>query len=124
MSISKEYKYSFVQFVFYNLVMFFHCGHVLADPSGAGLLSACEFSMDSGFEGIKGQMCTWYVTPCDCEYSKDPQAPRVCLPEFVAIEALAKQVVNGLKAQPELQEKNAEVAAAIILSRTYPCSDN
>ena len=124
MSISKEYKYSFVKFVFYNLVMFFHCGHVLADPSGAELLSACEFSMDSGFEGIKGQMCTWYVTPCDCEYSKDPHAPRVCLPEFVAIESLAKQVVNGLKAQPELQEKNAEVAAAIILSQTYPCSDN
>jgi hypothetical protein len=95
----------------------------LAAPSGADLLSACRHALSSKFAGTEGQMCIWYVTPCDCEAVRKPGAPRVCLPESVATEPLAREVVNGLEAQPELQLLDADIAAAKILSRIYPCPD-
>ena len=95
----------------------------LADPSGAKLLTACEQSLVNGFTGIEGMMCTWYVTPCDCDYSKGSETPRVCLPPSPDIEALAREVTAGLRAQPDLQGKGANIAAGLILTRIYPCSD-
>jgi hypothetical protein len=47
----------------------------------------------------------------------------VCLPEAVATESLAREVVTGLAAKPELQSQDADAAAAMILSRIYPCSE-
>jgi len=95
----------------------------MATPSGADLLLACEHSLSKGFKGTKGQMCIWYVTPCDCSYGKETEAPPVCLPVSVATETLVKEVITGLQDQTELQAKDADVAAAMILSRTYPCPD-
>jgi len=95
----------------------------LADPSGAELLTACEQSMMKGFSGMKGMMCTWYVTPCDCNYGNENELPRVCLPPSPDIDALAHEVITGLIAQPELQELNADIAANTILIRNYPCDD-
>ena len=96
---------------------------VLAAPGGADLLAACERSLANGFQGIAGQMCTWYVTPCDCTYNRDKQIPRVCLPATVSVEALAQEVISGLREQAALQGEEAAVAATFILSRTYPCRE-
>ncbi len=94
---------------------------IYAAPSANDLLVACEDSLANGFHGSTGMMCSWYVTPCDCHNGKDLVIPRVCLTASESEESLAKIVVDGLKAQPALQLKSAEMAAGIILSLNYPC---
>jgi Ssp1 endopeptidase immunity protein Rap1a len=94
---------------------------VFAAPTGAELLAACEDSLASGFHGSKAMMCVWYVTPCDCHHGKDSKILRVCLPDGKSAESLAREVIDGLKLQPELQSKSAEVSASLILSPKYPC---
>ncbi len=95
--------------------------NVLASPTGAELLEACEDALKNGFHGSTAMMCVWYVTPCDCHYGKDSAIPRVCLPEGKAPELLAKEVIKGLRLQPELQNKSAEISASEILVEQYPC---
>ena len=107
--------------VIYALGLWMASAGALAAPSGADLAQACENALVGGFNGIQGRMCAWYVTPCDCAAGRKPEAPRVCLPGTIATEALAREVVTGLAAQPELQLRDADVAAAMILSGTYPC---
>ena len=97
------------------------CGNSQAAPSGQDLLLACENSLLNGFQGTKGMMCIWYVTPCDCHYGEKESIPRVCLPVDISHEELAKEVVSGLKADPALQEFTAEMAVGTILSPHYPC---
>ena len=84
-------------------------------------MSACEHSLTKGFTGTEGMMCTWYVTPCDCFHSEDSEIPRVCLPPAPDVDALAREVIEGLASRPELLEKSADVAAGTILEKTYPC---
>ncbi len=96
---------------------------VLAEPAGADLLKACEQAVKNDFEGAKGKLCLWYVTPCDCPLGKNPTLPRVCLPESVSDWQLALEVVAGFAAQPRLQEESATAAVALILSKSYPCPD-
>ena len=91
----------------------------VAAPSGRDLLDACTQSMRDGFDSMIGKMCTWYVTPCDCNIDKT--IPMVCLPESVSTETLAGIVINGLQQRPELQQLDATRAAAEILSVTYTC---
>ena len=91
-------------------------------PSGTDLLKACEESLANGFHGSTGMMCIWYVTPCDCHHGKDIAIPRVCLPDNEPHELLAREVVEGLKSQPELQTVIAEIAVGVILSPRYPCN--
>ena len=107
--------------VLYALGLWMAGAAALATPSGADLARACENALAGGFAGIQGRMCAWYVTPCDCAAGRKPEAPRVCLPGTIATEALAREVVAGLATRPELQLRDADVAAAMILSRTYPC---
>jgi Ssp1 endopeptidase immunity protein Rap1a len=95
---------------------------VFAVPTGVDLLAACEDSLENGFQGTIGMMCVWYVTPCDCYHGKDSAVPRVCLPDGKKPESLAREVVVGLKSQPELQSKSAEVSAGLILVEKYPCN--
>jgi hypothetical protein len=95
--------------------------NVLAAPTGADLLEACEASLEKGFQGSTSMMCVWYVTPCDCHHGKDSEIPRVCLPEGKETESLAREVIKGLKSQPELQSKSAEISAGEILVKKYPC---
>ncbi|MEJ2761756.1 MAG: Rap1a/Tai family immunity protein [Gammaproteobacteria bacterium] len=90
-------------------------------PGGADLLAACNHSLKRGFTGMQGAMCSYYVTPCDCAAVRKPDAPRVCLPDDVPVAELARKVVAGLKARPGLQSRSASAAAAVILSRDYPC---
>ena len=92
-----------------------------AVPVADDLLQACEVSLNNGFQGVVGEMCIWYVTPCDCTYGKAAELPRVCIPDTVPTESLARSVVDGLKAHPELLVKDADFAAAAVLSRIYPC---
>ncbi len=92
---------------------------VQAAPSGSDLLQACTQSMKHGFDDMVGKMCTWYVTPCDCKIDKG--IPLVCLPAEIPTETLAGIVIDGLKAQPELQQLDATRAAATILSAKYSC---
>lgn len=101
----------------------FYSSGVYAAPSGADLESACQQSLNDGFHGNEGMLCTWYVTPCDCDYGKKQDLPRVCLPQTVSVETLASEVVAGLQAQPGLKTRDAGFAAARILSRIYPCHD-
>ncbi len=106
------------------LVLFFLLNfnlQLMASPTGADVITACEESLASDFQGMMGMMCTWYVTPCDCTTGKDPEIQRVCLPEDKEVEDLAREVIEGLKSKPELQSKPAEVASSIILSASYPC---
>lgn len=99
-------------------------GAVVAAPDGAALLRACAEALAGGFEGMAGRMCAWYVTPCDCETARKPGAPRVCLPPTVATQSLARAVITGLRSRPDRQVLDADVAAAQILSRLYPCVDD
>lgn len=101
----------------------FYSGPAMAAPDGADLLAACEYSLQHDFTGVKGKMCHWYVTPCDCNYGRQP-LPRVCLPSSVAVETLARQTITGLRAKPALLSREADVAAAIVLSEHYPCPAN
>jgi hypothetical protein len=94
---------------------------VIASPTGADVLAACEESLVNDFQGITGMMCVWYVTPCDCNYGKDPAISRVCLPGDKETEALAKEVIEGLKLRPELQSEPAELSSSTILAPLYPC---
>ena len=95
---------------------------VLAAPSGADLLHACEDSLVNGFQSKTGMMCIWYVTPCDCNFGDKKTVPRVCLPKDAAHEDLAREVIESLKVKTGLQTLTAEMAAGIILSPIYPCN--
>ena len=108
----------------FGLVYMFYINPLSAAPTAVDLLYACEHSLENGFQGIEGEVCTWYVTPCDCDYGKANEIPRVCLPESVPVETLARIVVSGLKEQPELRMNDANYAAALILSRIYPCKES
>lgn len=90
-----------------------------AAPTGAELLAVCETALKSNFRGLRGKMCTWYVTPCDCDTA--PGLPRVCLTEPIHPPKLAFTVTQVLRAIPEFQLKSAEEAVALILSEVYPC---
>jgi len=102
-------------------LLFIRCADIYAAPSANDLLAACEDSLANGFHGATGLMCSWYVTPCDCHHGKDLVIPRVCLMGNESEASLAKIIVSGLKEQPALQLKPAEMAAGIILSAEYPC---
>lgn len=95
---------------------------VHAAPTGADLLRACRDSIDHGARGIKGAMCEYYVTPCACEINVDNTTPRFCPPERATTDTLATLVVKGLRRSPELQRKEARVAAAVILADKFPCN--
>ncbi len=66
-------------------------------------------------------MCIWYVTPCDCNHGDKKTVPRVCLPEDISHEKLAREVITSLKEHPAYQDHTAEMAAGLILSPKYPC---
>lgn len=95
-------------------------GQVTAAPSGEDLIQACKESLQNGFDSMIGEACTWYVTPCDCDVNST--LPKVCLPADAATPALARLVIDGLTEQPELRKLDAAEAAALILSKHYPCS--
>ena len=107
--------------IFSFLVVYSFSSH--ATPSGKDLLEACEYTLDEGYTGTKGMMCTWYVTPCDCSYGERNKNPRVCLPIPPDVDSLTELVIVGLRTSPELLEKDAEFAANTILQRHYPCSE-
>lgn len=94
-----------------------------AAPTGSDLVKACKHALEYGFNDIKGMMCTWYITPCDCNYEIRLDVPRVCLPPQISVETLALTVVGDIKAEMELGTMNAESAAAKILSKYYPCPE-
>ena len=96
---------------------------MFATPNGKDLLAACEQALDKGFSDTEGMMCTWYVTPCDCFHAENSEIPRVCLPPSPDVAALAREVIEGLAATPELLGKTADVAAVTILIKNYPCSE-
>ena len=103
------------------LLFFIFSMKVFSAPSGSDLLAACEISLEKGFQGATGMMCAWYVTPCDCHHGEDSEVPRVCLPDGLETEYLAKEVISALKSTPELQNKTAEISAGEILVKKYPC---
>ena len=103
------------------LLMSMHASTGSEMPTGSDLLLACRNAIESGFDGMTGQMCTWYATPCDC--SIDARLPRVCLPENLSMADTARIVIRGLINDPELQEQSATQAATLILAREYPCRE-
>ncbi len=115
-------KYSLI-YIFFSFLLLIVSTSLFATPNGKDLLLACEHSLDKGFSGTKGMMCTWYVTPCDCFQSEDSEIPRVCLPPAPDVDALAREVIEGLAATPELLNKSADVAAGVILEKSFPCTD-
>ncbi len=108
--------------LFSGLLLFFVSTIVFATPNGKDLLAACEHSLDKGFSGTEGMMCTWYVTPCDCFHGDNSEIPRVCLPPVPDVDALAQEVTEGLAMHPELLGKSADVAAGVILEKSFPCA--
>ena len=116
-------KTSTTSSLFFGFTLLFISTSLFATPNGRDLLAACEHSLDKGFSGAEGMMCTWYVTPCGCFHSKDSEIPRVCLPSSPDVNALAREVAEGLSATPELLDKNADVAAGTILKENFPCTD-
>ena len=93
-----------------------------AAPTGQQLLEACEKAIANGYHGLEASMCEWYVTPCACN-TETGRGPRVCLPEDQPGRILALKVIDGLKKDKDLAEKPADIAAAEILSREYPCKE-
>ena len=80
--------------------------------------------LTDGYRGLDASMCEWYVTPCDCDVTKQKeQRPRVCLPANVSGKLLARKVIKGIRSEPGLSGKSAAYAAAVVLSRSYPCPD-
>jgi hypothetical protein len=94
--------------------------NVTAAPTGKDLLDACNKSIESGFSGVEGQMCAWYIIPCDCD--TDFSLPKICLPENIELDDLAKIIIDGIFQQPELQKKYAALTATTILSQNFPCT--
>ena len=109
--------------LFFGLLLFFVSTIVFATPNGKDLLLACEHSLDKGFSGTEGMMCTWYITPCDCHHGDDSEILRGCLPPVPDVDALAREIMEGLAATPELLEESADVAAGVILGKSFPCTD-
>lgn len=109
--------------MFFGLALLLTGTSVFAAPNGKDLLAACEHALDNGFTDTEGMMCTWYVTPCDCFHSVDSEIPRVCLPLAPDVAALAREVIGGLAATPELLDKTADVAVGTILKENYPCTE-
>ena len=107
--------------LFSGYVLLFISASVFSTPNGKDLLTACEHSLKQGFSGAEGMMCTWYVTPCDCFHSDDSEIPRVCLSPALDVDALAREVMEGLIKSPDLLGKSADVAAGTILEKNYPC---
>ena len=116
-------KYSIIIYIFFSFLLLVVSTSLFATPNGKDLLLACEHSLTKGFSGTEGMMCTWYVTPCDCFQSEDSEIPRVCLPPVPDVDALAREVTEGLVAAPELFNKSADVAAGVILEKSFPCTD-
>ena len=103
------------------LALFFNLP-LAAAPTGQQLLKACEHARANGQKGLEASMCEWYVTPCDCNATEhNKKMPRVCLPAEISSDFLARKVIDGLRAEPDLRDKSAAYAAAVILSRDYPC---
>ena len=107
---------------FWIVLLLMFSTDALTAPSGTDLLHACEDSLVNGFQSTKGMMCIWYVTPCDCNFGNKKTVPRVCLPDNISHELLAREVIDGLKENSELQPLTAEMAAGTILSPIYPCN--
>ena len=116
-------KYSIIIRLFFSFLLLIVSTSLFATPNGKDLLIACEHSLVNGFSGTEGMMCTWYVTPCDCFQSEDSEIPRVCLPPVPDVDALAREVIEGLAATPGLFNKSADVAAGVILEKSFPCTD-
>jgi len=105
------------------MTLLFLSASLFATPNGKDLLAACEHSLNKGFSGTEGMMCTWYVTPCDCFHSADSEIPRVCLSPSPDIAALAREVADGLAKTPDLLDKTADIAAGTILIKNHPCAE-
>ena len=94
-----------------------------ATPSATRLIYACEHALEYGFNDINGMLCTWYVTPCDCNQANKPEIPRVCLPPDIPVEFLAREVIDGIKTQEVPVTVDADYAAAKVLAKHYPCPE-
>lgn len=114
---------SIVSRIFLGFLLLIVSSSLFATPNGKDLLLACEHSLAEGFSGTEGMMCTWYVTPCDCFHGENSEMPRVCLPPVPDVDALAREVAEGLETMPELLVESANVAAGTILQKTYPCTE-
>ena len=95
----------------------------MAAPSSDDIVTMCERALSKGFRGRTAQMCTWYVTPCDCDAGQN-NVPRVCVPEDIASKTLAEQVVTLLKGLPEFRMDDGAKAVAQVLAVRYPCDNN
>lgn len=93
-----------------------------AAPLSSGeLIQVCQQALANGYSGRKAQMCTWYVSPCDCDRPNDQDFPRVCIPKSVPSAKLAEDVVFLLKELPEYKDSDGARAAAKLLAVLYPC---
>ncbi len=93
---------------------------VHAVPTGSDLLLACSLARDNNFDSIQGQMCTWYVIPCNCNYDAD--IPQSCTPENMQVPELANIVIEGLTNNEALLNQTASKSAAIILAEQFSCN--
>ncbi|NNE37107.1 MAG: hypothetical protein HKN08_02285 [Gammaproteobacteria bacterium] len=90
-----------------------------AAPTGSDLLLACSTAQENGYDSIQGQMCTWYVIPCNCSYDTD--IPESCTPEDMQVQELADIVIKHLTGNDALLSQTATKSAAIILAEKFPC---
>ena len=80
----------------------------------------CERALANGYRGRPAQMCTWYVTPCDCDLAQNELA-RACVPEDIPSKKIAEQVVTLLKGLPEFRQADGAKAVSEVLAVRYPC---
>lgn len=93
---------------------------VYAAPTGADLLAACTQAEATSYQSLEGQMCSWYVMPCDCD--NNPALTPVCAPDSVQTHTLAAMIISALAADPGLHELDAAIAANRVLAQEYPCN--
>lgn len=103
-------------------ILLFLSGNASAAPTGRQLLDACRGVVAGSAGRIDSMMCEWYIRPCNCEVGENVKIPRVCLPDGVSSETLARKVIEGMETENELAGESASYAAAVILSKTYPCN--
>jgi len=97
-------------------------GSALASPTAQDLIRTCEAALAADYNTVDAAMCDWYVAPCGVCGKEGPPQPNWCLPPELTGAALARTVVDALRAAPQLAAAPAPTAVEAVLKARYPCA--
>ena len=97
-------------------------GLVLASPTASELIRTCEAALAADYRSVEAAMCDWYVAPCGVCGKDGPPPVAWCLPPGLTGAALAREVVDALRAAPSLAGTPAPQAVETVMKARYPCT--